>query len=235
MDIDARLTELGITLPEVSAPAANYVPFVRVGSLLHVSGQVAMRDGAMLTGRLGETMDVAEGAAAARACALSLLAQVRAACDGDWSRFRRVVKLTGFVNSTPGLRRSAQGHQRLPPTSSSRCWARPAATPAPRSARAPCRSASPSRSKASSSSHDAPCPPVSCGIRVAHRGLHGPGAPENSLAAVRAAVAAGYGIEIDVQPSADGQAMVFHDDDAGPDDGRAGPGPRPDRRAIWAA
>ncbi len=103
MDIDARLTELGITLPKVSAPAANYVPFVRVGSLLHVSGQVAMRDGAMLTGRLGETMDVAEGAAAARACALSLLAQVRAACDGDWSRFRRVVKLTGFVNSTPGF------------------------------------------------------------------------------------------------------------------------------------
>ncbi len=101
MDIDARLTELGITLPAVSAPAANYVPFVRVGSLLHVSGQVAMRDGAMLIGRLGETMDVTEGAAAARACALSLLAQVRAACDGDWSRFRRVVKLTGFVNSTP--------------------------------------------------------------------------------------------------------------------------------------
>jgi enamine deaminase RidA (YjgF/YER057c/UK114 family) len=96
-----RLAELGLSLPDAPAPAANYVPFVRAGGLLHVSGQVASGPDGLIIGRLGADMDVAQGAAAARACALSLLAQVRAACDGDLLRLKRVVKLTGFVNSTP--------------------------------------------------------------------------------------------------------------------------------------
>lgn len=99
--IEARLSELGVTLPGAPAPAANYLPHVRSGDLLFVSGQVSMRDGAFVTGKLGAELSTAEGSEAAKLCALSLLAQVRAACDGDLTRLQRVVKLTGFVNSTP--------------------------------------------------------------------------------------------------------------------------------------
>jgi len=99
--IATRLDALGITLPEPSAPAANYVPFVQVGDLVHVSGQLPTGPDGLMIGKLGATMDLAAGAAAARACAVALLAQVRAACDGDIERLVRVVKLTGFVNSTP--------------------------------------------------------------------------------------------------------------------------------------
>ena len=101
MSIEARLAELGVTLPDAPAPAANYVPFVRIGSVVHVSGQISNGPDGLVTGKLGDTMDVAAGAQAARSCAISLLAQVRAACDGDIERLVRVVKLTGFVNSTP--------------------------------------------------------------------------------------------------------------------------------------
>ncbi|WGW04915.1 RidA family protein [Tropicibacter oceani] len=98
--IETRLAELGLTLPEAPAPAANYVPYVQVGNTLYVSGQISMANGALICGKLGDDMDVAAGAAAAKSCALSLLAQVRAACGGDLSRLKRVIKLTGFVNST---------------------------------------------------------------------------------------------------------------------------------------
>lgn len=100
MSLTARLADLGITLPEAPAPAANYVPFVRTGNIVYVSGQISNGPDGLILGRLGEDMDVEAGAAAARTCALSLLAQVRAACDGDLDRLKRVVKLTGFVNST---------------------------------------------------------------------------------------------------------------------------------------
>lgn len=100
-EFDQRLAELGLTLPDAPAPAANYVPYVRSGSTLYVSGQVSMGPEGFITGKLGADMDVAAGAAAAQACGLSLLAQVRAACGGDISKLTRVVKLTGFVNSTP--------------------------------------------------------------------------------------------------------------------------------------
>ena len=99
--IDARLAELGLTLPAAPAPAANYVPFVVSGNMLYVSGQISQDEAGLIKGRLGADMDVEAGAAAARRCALSLMAQARAACGGDLDRVARVVKLVGFVNSTP--------------------------------------------------------------------------------------------------------------------------------------
>lgn len=101
--IDARLAELGITLPSAPTPAANYVPYVLAGDMLYVSGQISQDADGLITGKLGEDLDIDAGAAAARTCALSLLAQVRAACGGDLSRLVRVVKLTAFVNSVPGF------------------------------------------------------------------------------------------------------------------------------------
>lgn len=99
--VEARLEAMGIALTNPPAPAANYVPYVQTGQLVHVSGQVAMQDGAFVTGKLGATMSVEEGAAAAKLCAISLLSQAKAACGGDLERLVRVVKLVGFVNSTP--------------------------------------------------------------------------------------------------------------------------------------
>ena len=101
MSIEDRLAELGVTLPDAPAPAANYVPFVQVGELVHVSGQISKNEAGLITGKLGADLDVAAGADAARACAVALLAQAKAACGGDLSRLVRLVKLVGFVNSTP--------------------------------------------------------------------------------------------------------------------------------------
>jgi len=98
--IQAKLAQLGIDLPQASAPAANYVPFVKVDNIVYVSGQVSMADGSLTKGKLGADMTVDEGAAAAQSCAIGLLAQVKAACDGDIEKLVRVIKLTGFVNST---------------------------------------------------------------------------------------------------------------------------------------
>lgn len=101
-DFDAKLAEMGLSLPDAPAPAANYIPFVVVGNLIFVSGQVSIgADGKLITGKVGADLDTEAGAKAAARCALSLLAQAKAACGGDISRLKRVVKLTGFVNSTP--------------------------------------------------------------------------------------------------------------------------------------
>lgn len=100
MTIETRLAELGVILPDAPAPAANYVPFVRVGEVVYISGQISRTGTTLLTGKLGLDLDVAQGAEAAKACAIAILSQVRTACGGDWSRFRRMVKLVGFVNST---------------------------------------------------------------------------------------------------------------------------------------
>lgn len=99
-DIEARLADLGVSLPDAPTPAANYVPFVVVGTTVYVSGQISQNADGLIKGRLGVDMDAAAGAEAAKRCAISLLAQVKKACGGDLSRLVRVVKLTGFVNST---------------------------------------------------------------------------------------------------------------------------------------
>jgi enamine deaminase RidA (YjgF/YER057c/UK114 family) len=100
--IETRLTALGVTLPDAPAPSANYVPFVQVGAQVYISGQIS-RDaaGGLITGKLGEGLDVTQGAEAAKTCAIALLAQLKAACGGDLDRVVRAVKLVGFVNSTP--------------------------------------------------------------------------------------------------------------------------------------
>lgn len=100
MSIDTKLAELGLTLPDAPAPAANYVPYVITGDMVYVSGQISADENGLIRGTLGKDLDVAAGQAAAQRCALSLLAQLKAACGGDLGRLVRVVKLGAFVNST---------------------------------------------------------------------------------------------------------------------------------------
>lgn len=100
--IDARLKELGLELPKPSGAAGNYVPSLISGSLLFISGQVPLADGGLkFQGKVGKEFSLEEGQEAARLCALNILAQAKAACNGDLSRIKRCVKLGGFVNSTP--------------------------------------------------------------------------------------------------------------------------------------
>ena len=97
---ESNLAKLGVVLTEAPAPAANYVPLVKIGDLVYVSGQVSQNTDGFIVGKLGATMSTKQGAEAARTCAIALLAQVKAACGGDLDRLVRVVKLSGFVNST---------------------------------------------------------------------------------------------------------------------------------------
>jgi enamine deaminase RidA (YjgF/YER057c/UK114 family) len=100
--IDKRLRELQITLPEPAAPAANYVPYVLAGSLVHVAGQVPVSGkGLEFQGKVGVDFSIEEGQQAARLCALNIIAQIRAAAGGDLDRVHRIVKLGGFVNCPP--------------------------------------------------------------------------------------------------------------------------------------
>jgi len=101
--IDQRLAALGITLPQPAAPIANYVPFMRVGSLVHISGQVSLDADGGIRGVVGEDVDLETAVAAARLCAINLIAQMKAACDGDLARVVRVVKLGGFVQAGPNF------------------------------------------------------------------------------------------------------------------------------------
>ncbi|MGP1274231.1 MAG: RidA family protein [Caulobacterales bacterium] len=101
--IAQRLAELGITLPQAVAPVANYVPFVRSGNQVFVSGQICMGPDGLVKGTLGKDMDVAAGQAAARLCGLNLIAQFSAACEGDLDRVKRVVRLGGFVAADPAF------------------------------------------------------------------------------------------------------------------------------------
>ena len=102
--VGKKLQELGIMLQEPRAPMANYVPFVRTGNLLNVSGQICLDSEGKLVakGRLGDGVSIEDGQKAARACAINLLAQVKAAL-GDLDKVTRVVRLGGFINSAPGF------------------------------------------------------------------------------------------------------------------------------------
>lgn len=101
--IEERLAELGIELPRPNAPVANYVPFVRMGDLIHISGQVSLDASGGVRGVVGEDLDLEAGKRAARLCGLSLLAQMKAACDGRLGRVKRVIKLNGFVQAGPNF------------------------------------------------------------------------------------------------------------------------------------
>jgi enamine deaminase RidA (YjgF/YER057c/UK114 family) len=98
-EIEAKLAELGLTLPVAAAPVAAYVPVVIAGGLAHVSGQLPFIDGKLVTGRLGEDVSLEQGTAAAQACGLMILAQLKAAL-GSLDRVERIVKLGAFISST---------------------------------------------------------------------------------------------------------------------------------------
>lgn len=107
--IEAHLKAQGIELPNASTPAANYVPFVRSGNLVFVSGQVSQWNGERkFLGKLGREFDIPEGQQAARLCALNLVAHMKNAVGGDLDRIVRVVRLTGYVNSMPDFTNQPQ-------------------------------------------------------------------------------------------------------------------------------
>ncbi|MGH7067970.1 MAG: RidA family protein [Acetobacteraceae bacterium] len=107
--IDGKLAELGIKLPQPMAPIANYVPFVKTGNLVVVSGQVPAVDGKITaTGRVGAAVTPEDAHRAARQCLVNVLVHLKAACGGDLDRVRRVVRLGGFIASAPGFTGQAQ-------------------------------------------------------------------------------------------------------------------------------
>lgn len=109
MSHDARLASLKIELPQPAAPAANYVPYVVSGNLVFVAGQITIWNGEVrYIGRVGDTLSLEDGVAAARLCGLNIIAQARAACGGSLDRVKRCVKLGGFVNCTPDFTNQPQ-------------------------------------------------------------------------------------------------------------------------------
>lgn len=103
MSVEAKLAEMGLSLPDPAAPVANYVPFTRSGNQVFISGQVSRRDGAMWPlGQVGADVSMEDAVAGARLCMLAILAHAKVAAGGDLSRVR-ILKLTGFVNSAPGF------------------------------------------------------------------------------------------------------------------------------------
>ena len=104
MPIEDRLRELDIVLPTPPAPVASYVPYVVSGNLAYISGQVTIApDGLKYVGTVGKELTLDDGKAAARLCAINVIAQAKAACGGDLERVRRIVKVTVFVNAVPGF------------------------------------------------------------------------------------------------------------------------------------
>jgi enamine deaminase RidA (YjgF/YER057c/UK114 family) len=104
VDVDGRLAGLNLALPSAAAPVANYLPYLQTGNLLFIAGQAPIRNGKYeFVGRVGDTVSLQDAQAAAQLCGLNLLAQVRAACNGDWGRVTRCVRVCGYVSSTPGF------------------------------------------------------------------------------------------------------------------------------------
>ena len=104
MNPEARLAELGLTLPPAAAPVANYIPFTISGKTLYISGQVPRREGKLWPiGQVGAEVSVEEAKAAAENCLLAILAHARAAAGGDLRGIKRVLRITGYVNSAPGF------------------------------------------------------------------------------------------------------------------------------------
>jgi enamine deaminase RidA (YjgF/YER057c/UK114 family) len=101
--VEERLKAAGVVLPQPVAPVANYVPFVRAGDIVHISGQISIDAGGGIRGVVGEDVDLETAQKAARLCGVNLLAQMKAAADGDLDRIVRVVKLGGFVQAGPAF------------------------------------------------------------------------------------------------------------------------------------
>ena len=102
--VEKRLTEAGLVLPTAANPIANYVPAVRSGHLLFISGQLPLKDGKVaFEGHVGNTLSVEQGVEAAKLCALNIIAQAKTAIGGDLNKVKRVVKLTGFVACLPAF------------------------------------------------------------------------------------------------------------------------------------
>ena len=103
-DVEARLARLGLTLPAAPSPAANYVPFTIAKGLLFIAGQAPVRDGKYaFKGQVGNEVKVEDAQAAARLCGLNILAQVKSALAGDWSRLKSCVRICGYISSAPGF------------------------------------------------------------------------------------------------------------------------------------
>lgn len=100
-EIEQRISDLGLTIPDAASAVANYVPFVSSGTLLFISGQISMVGDKVIRGRLGEGLSVEDGQEAAKLSAINLIAQMKMACEGDLSRVSQVIKLGGFVQALP--------------------------------------------------------------------------------------------------------------------------------------
>ena len=102
MNVEERLSALGITLPTAPTPAANYLPWTITGNQLWIAGQAPIRDGKYdYLGRVGEAVTPEQAHAAARLCGINVLAQVKAACKGDWSRLVKAVRICGYISTAP--------------------------------------------------------------------------------------------------------------------------------------
>ena len=101
MSFEKKINELGLNLPEAKAPVGNYVATKIINKLLFISGQISIdENGGLIKGKIGKDLDTEAGYNAAKRCALSIVSQVKKACDGDLSKIKSCIKLTGFVNST---------------------------------------------------------------------------------------------------------------------------------------
>ena len=214
-----RLKEMGVVLPKPAAPVANYVGFVRAGSLLFVSGQLPLGEDGKIAerhqGKLSAGSEVDAAREAARLCAINVLAQAQAAL-GDLDKVKQVVRLGGFFNVEFELRRPAPGDERR--LQFHRRTVRRSGPPRPDHGRRGA-SAPECAGRGRSGLRDRGLNPVNAPSwlverPIAHRGLHDSanGVIENTLSAAQAAIGGGFAIECDIQLSADGEAIVFHDE-----------------------